>query len=110
VVEAGFDLSAARLWSEIATWPSVIQRLGRLNREGKQPEASGSFWMPKADDSNKGDASPNAKRIGPYEKRALDAAKKLLEAVIAKQTGGACLPRCIGHGSGDEGKPGYHAA
>ena len=43
--------------------------------------------MPKADDSNKGDASPNAKRVGPYEKRALDAAKKLLEAVIAKQTG-----------------------
>jgi CRISPR-associated endonuclease/helicase Cas3 len=88
VVEAGFDLSAARLWSEIAPWPSVIQRLGRLNREGAQPEASASFWMPKSDDSNKGDASPNAKRVGPYEKTALNAGKKLLEAVIDKQAGG----------------------
>ncbi len=88
VVEAGFDLSSVRLWSEIAPWPSVIQRLGRLNREGKQPEASASFWMPKADDSNKGDASPNVKRVGPYEKKALDAAKKLLEAVIVKQSEG----------------------
>jgi len=86
VVEAGFDLSAARLWSEIPPWPSVIQRLGRLNREGAQPGASASFWMPKADDSNKGDVSPNVKRVGPYEKRDLDAAKNLLEAVIAKQT------------------------
>jgi len=88
VVEAGFDLSSVRLWSEIAPWPSVIQRLGRLNREGKQPEASAAFWMPKAEDSNKGDASPNVKRVGPYEKKALDAAKKLLEAVIAKQSEG----------------------
>ncbi|MHB8898919.1 MAG: type I-G CRISPR-associated helicase/endonuclease Cas3g [Thermoguttaceae bacterium] len=88
VVEAGFDASAARLWSEIAPWPSVIQRLGRLNRDGTQPEASGWFWMPKADDTNKGDASPNAKRVGPYERKALDATKKLIEAVIANQADG----------------------
>lgn len=88
VVEAGFDLSSARLWSEIAPWPSVIQRLGRLNREGAQPDASASFWMPKADDTNKGDASPNAKRIGPYEKKAIDASRKLLEAVLKEQAAG----------------------
>ena len=88
VVEAGFDLSAVRLWSEIAPWPSVIQRLGRLNREGEQPEASAVFWMPKADESNKGDAGPNAKRIGPYEKKAVETARKLLESVIATQTSG----------------------
>lgn len=88
VVEAGFDLSSVRLWSEIAPWPSVIQRLGRLNREGKQPEALASLWMPKADDSNKGDSSPNAKRVGPYEKKAIETAKKLLDAVIKKQGDG----------------------
>ena len=71
VVEAGFDLSAIRLWSEIAPWASVIQGLGRVNREGKQPEASAVFWMPKADESNKGDGGPNARRVGPYEKKAL---------------------------------------
>lgn len=32
VVEAGIDVSARRLWSEIAPWSSVLQRLGRLNR------------------------------------------------------------------------------
>ncbi len=88
VLEAGFDLSSARLWSEIAPWPSVIQRLGRLNREGLQPDATASFWMPKADDGNKGDDRPNAKRVGPYEKKTLDSGKKLIEAVIAKQTEG----------------------
>ena len=88
VLEAGVDLSSARLWSEVAPWPSVIQRLGRLNREGSQPDASASFWRPKADETNKGDESPNAKRVGPYEKKSLDVAEKLLEAVIAQQAEG----------------------
>jgi len=35
VVEAGFDVSAARLWTEIAPWPSLLQRFGRLNRDAK---------------------------------------------------------------------------
>ena len=35
VIEAGFDVSAARLWTEAAPWPSFVQRLGRLNRDGK---------------------------------------------------------------------------
>jgi CRISPR-associated endonuclease/helicase Cas3 len=85
VVEAGVDMSAARLWSEVAPWPSMIQRLGRLNREGAQPDACASFWMPMADDTNKGDESPNAKRVGPYEKGALNCARTLLEEVIGRQ-------------------------
>jgi len=35
VVEAGVDLSAAILWTEIAPLPSIVQRLGRLNRAGE---------------------------------------------------------------------------
>src|SRR5207248_954397 len=31
VIEAGVDISARRLWLEAAPWPSVLQRLGRLN-------------------------------------------------------------------------------
>ncbi|NJK45074.1 MAG: hypothetical protein HC933_13010 [Pleurocapsa sp. SU_196_0] len=31
VIEAGVDISAHRLWSELAPWPSMLQRLGRLN-------------------------------------------------------------------------------
>ncbi len=88
VVEAGIDLSSARLWSEIAPWASIVQRLGRLNREGQQPkDSSATFWKPKSDDSNDTDA-PNAKRVGPYERSALDTAKKLLDAVIEEQGNG----------------------
>jgi len=35
VVEAGVDLSAAVLWTEIAPLPCIVQRLGRLNRAGE---------------------------------------------------------------------------
>lgn len=80
VIEAGFDISAVRLWSEIAPWPSIIQRLGRLNREGLQPESKAVFWMPQAyaKDENANE-SPNAKRIGPYEKADLDRAERLID-------------------------------
>lgn len=83
VVEAGMDLSSAALWSEIAPWASVIQRLGRLNRDGKQPNAAGRFWMPKAKDEENGKDSPNAGRNGPYEKAALKNSEELIKAVIA---------------------------
>jgi CRISPR-associated endonuclease/helicase Cas3 len=80
VIEAGFDISAVRLWSEIAPWPSCIQRLGRLNREGTQPDATAAFWMPKADvKEENASGAPNANRVGPYEKADLDRAEKLLD-------------------------------
>ncbi|MBI3465363.1 MAG: DEAD/DEAH box helicase [Planctomycetes bacterium] len=86
VIEAGYDISGARLWSEICPWPSAVQRLGRLNREGTQPDARAFFWMPKADTKGDNGANqPNAKRIGPYEKRDLDTAKKLLSESIDEQ-------------------------
>jgi CRISPR-associated endonuclease/helicase Cas3 len=43
VVEAGLDVSAHRLWSELAPWASVIQRLGRLNRDGRDEELCGKL-------------------------------------------------------------------
>src|SRR5690606_38479923 len=39
VVEAGVDISAHRLWTELAPWPSMLQRLGRLNRKGNDQDA-----------------------------------------------------------------------
>lgn len=35
VVEAGVDLSSAIMWTEVAPLPSIVQRLGRLNRGGE---------------------------------------------------------------------------
>ena len=82
VVEAGVDLSAAVLWSEIAPWASLVQRLGRLNRDGKQQNAIGRFWMPKPEDEENGKDSPNAGRNGPYDKTTLKQADNLINAVV----------------------------
>jgi len=86
VVEAGLDISSVQLWSEIAPWASCIQRLGRLNREGKQPNATAIFWKPKADRKDENaKGAPNEGRIGPYEKRELDTAEKLLRTLVQLQ-------------------------
>jgi len=39
VLEAGVDLDADRLFTEIAPWPSLVQRFGRLNRKGRRRDA-----------------------------------------------------------------------
>ncbi len=43
-IEAGVDVSATTLVTELCPWPSLVQRLGRLNRYGEQAE--GAFhWI-----------------------------------------------------------------
>ncbi len=44
VVEAGVDISAKVLITEIAPWPSLVQRFGRCNRKGEYEDAS-VFWI-----------------------------------------------------------------
>ncbi|MCL6649361.1 MAG: CRISPR-associated helicase Cas3' [Chloroflexi bacterium] len=44
VLEAGVDLSAATLVTELAPWASVVQRLGRCNRYGEEREAC-VYWI-----------------------------------------------------------------
>lgn len=75
VIEAGVDISAHRLWTEIAPWPSMLQRLGRLNRRGDDQDARAWVWQtPKASGREKTD------RIGPYASTDIDLAKKLVDA------------------------------
>ncbi len=80
VVEAGLDISAHHLWSELAPWPSIIQRLGRLNRDGLDNDARAWFWEtpPTAGKGNK----KKDERIGPYDASDIGAAKTLLNALI----------------------------
>ncbi len=79
VVEAGLDISAHRLWSEVAPWPSNIQRLGRLNRDGLDNHARAWFWETP---SVVGKGKKKDERIGPYDASDIAAAKKLLCALI----------------------------
>ncbi len=78
VVEAGLDISAHRLWPQLAPWPSTIQRLGRLNRDGRDNDAVAYFWQP---EKGKAQKRYDELWIGPYSKRNLDMAKVLIDAL-----------------------------
>ncbi len=73
VIEAGMDISAHRLWSELSPWPSMLQRLGRLNRKGDDQDARAWVW-----ETPKEGGRGKAKRIGPYESADINRAKKLV--------------------------------
>lgn len=79
VVEAGVDVSAARLWAEVAPWPSLVQRLGRLNRDGRNnTEARALFFeLPLKEPKNKKGA-----KIGPYLAEAVVQGKRILAALV----------------------------
>lgn len=71
VIEAGVDLDAATLFTELAPWTSICQRAGRCNRAGTTPGASLQWF------------SPLAK--GPYEVDDLDAAREALVELEGQQ-------------------------
>jgi len=76
VIEAGVDISAHRLFTELAPWPSMLQRLGRLNRKGDDQEARAWVWeTPKVPEKK-------PERIGPYEVADIELARKLVSDFI----------------------------
>lgn len=78
VIEAGIDVSARRLWSEIAPWPSIIQRLGRLNRDGRLNEdARAYFW------EGPQKAKRSARFTGPYEAESVNLGCELVKILVA---------------------------
>ncbi|MDD9983212.1 MAG: CRISPR-associated endonuclease Cas3'' [Gammaproteobacteria bacterium] len=44
-VEAGVDFSAAVLFSELAPWPSMVQRFGRANRHAELEDGADVRWI-----------------------------------------------------------------
>ena len=79
-IEAGVDVSAATMFSELAPWPSLIQRFGRCNRRGECGRdgvpAARVYWidLQTLDDNEK----PLSKYALPYEPDELEQARKLL--------------------------------
>ncbi|MCL4401403.1 MAG: CRISPR-associated helicase/endonuclease Cas3, partial [Acidobacteria bacterium] len=61
VLEAGIDISARRLITDAAPWPSLVQRFGRVNRYGEFP-ASEIWWI----DPGPLDSKEAQRVLGPY--------------------------------------------
>lgn len=70
VVEAGVDISAKTLFTELAPWPSLVQRFGRCNCFGEHADAR-VFWIDVPTDAKKSLAAP-------YTDAELEAGRALL--------------------------------
>lgn len=69
IVEAGLDISAATLFSELAPWSSLVQRFGRCNRRGTEKNARIFLITPE--------------KPAPYDEVQLSEAKRLIDGLIA---------------------------
>lgn len=74
VVEAGVDISARTLFTELSPWASFVQRVGRCNRKGEFKQAE-VFWI----DVEVDDKKSAAKNSAPYTPEELKAARKELK-------------------------------
>ncbi len=72
VLEAGVDVSFKTLVTEIAPWPSMIQRFGRCNRTGDDTD-SRIYWVDLDD-----------KSYGPYESDDIDLSRSKLKKLEKK--------------------------
>jgi CRISPR-associated endonuclease/helicase Cas3 len=64
VVEAGVDMSARVLFTELSPWASFVQRVGRCNRYGEFDKGAEVFWI-----------DVDSKKAAPYETEEVDAAR-----------------------------------
>jgi len=107
VLEAGVDLDADALFTELCPWPSLVQRLGRLNRSGTRPTAQDVasrrgkpakavvFESPQPTRKDGESAADyEVRRSLPYEPEAIDKARKLLGRV-AKDHNGSLSPETL---------------
>lgn len=84
VVEAGVDISAATLFTDLAPWSSLVQRFGRCNRAGELEDAR-IFWL---------DAPCKTEQAArPYTPAALARARALLSRL--EDAAPALLPRSL---------------
>ena len=79
-VEAGVDISAAALFTELAPWASLVQRFGRANRYAELPDGADVRWIDLLPPATEGPAADkDADELAkPYEAAALQAARDRL--------------------------------
>lgn len=94
VVEAGIDMSARTLITETAPFSSIVQRVGRCNREGEDEEAT-VLWL---DKGALPDGSASKRAAAPYTPQDVERTReKLLELV-----GESLSPAALEHVEVDE--------
>jgi CRISPR-associated endonuclease/helicase Cas3 len=81
-VEAGVDIDSRTLFTDLAPWPSLVQRFGRCNRRGKLEQAE-VYWLDLPDLRRTGRGSPAA----PYEVADLEQARERLLTLEGKSVG-----------------------
>ena len=77
-VEAGVDISARTLITELAPWASMVQRFGRCNREGIYERAD-VLWVDVEKDT------------APYDAEDVDHVRGIMESLQGKSVGPAAL-------------------
>jgi CRISPR-associated endonuclease/helicase Cas3 len=83
VVEAGVDVSARTLFTELAPWPSLVQRFGRCNRRGADDDAI-IYWLDvKSTDS------------APYDEKDMKLARERLKDIEGKNAGPMALKEYV---------------
>ena len=82
-VEAGVDISARTLITELAPWSSMVQRFGRCNRTGED-ERGEIFWVDAGQDT------------APYGTEDVVPARELLKALEGKSVGPSDLEKLAG--------------
>ena len=80
-VEAGVDISATTLITELAPWPSLVQRFGRCNRRGDD-EPGEILWV---------DTGEREQNTAPYRPEDLLLARKSLKSLEGRSAGPADL-------------------
>ncbi len=76
-VEAGVDISARTLITELAPWASMIQRFGRCNRSGEYEQAE-IYWV---------DFRERNQDTAPYEPDKVKEARKVMKSWEGKSAG-----------------------
>ncbi|MDE2718975.1 MAG: CRISPR-associated helicase Cas3', partial [Chloroflexota bacterium] len=77
-VEAGVDISARTLITELAPWASMVQRFGRCNRAGEHDQGN-VLWVDVGNDT------------APYDAEDVDRARAIMESLQGKSVGPAAL-------------------
>ena len=82
VLEAGVDISAHTMITEIAPWSNLVQRFGRCNRKGESDSAD-VYWI---------DITHDEKNSAPYDMEDLESSKKKLTELTGRSISPSALP------------------